>query len=363
MGLMQKKYQVFVSSTFKDLVEERQSVLEAILELNHIPCGMEAFPANSATPFELIQKMIDDSDYYVLVIGGRYGSVSDTGLGFTEMEYDYAVAQGKHILCFVHKNPEELPSKNVDSSVRLVKMLEQFRKKAQRHHAKYWLNKFDLKSLVTTSLSISFQTNPMKGWVKLSAEFDEDILIRLSELQKKYNDLQEKYIQLRDASSTSDEIDLKQYEQKLDVEFSITHAVNYDRNRSQDKFHKIEFSYLQLFFCLSEVIIGANSPRKIVLKLSALIYANLVGTEELMALQNENFNGADLSDKLIVTLQSYKRIKIQFVSFGWIEIDSMTRMVAGLNGRGSSEVIDEVWRLTDKGKKIISKNLDKVEIS
>lgn len=31
---MQKKYQIFISSTFRDLIEERQAVLEAILELN-----------------------------------------------------------------------------------------------------------------------------------------------------------------------------------------------------------------------------------------------------------------------------------------------------------------------------------------
>ena len=42
---MNKKYQVFVSSTYKDLTEERQEVIQALLELDCIPVGMEMFPA------------------------------------------------------------------------------------------------------------------------------------------------------------------------------------------------------------------------------------------------------------------------------------------------------------------------------
>ncbi len=42
---MEKKYQVFVSSTYKDLSEERQEVMQALLELDCIPVGMELFPA------------------------------------------------------------------------------------------------------------------------------------------------------------------------------------------------------------------------------------------------------------------------------------------------------------------------------
>jgi hypothetical protein len=42
---MEKRYQVFVSSTFSDLQEERQEIIQALLELKCIPAGMELFPA------------------------------------------------------------------------------------------------------------------------------------------------------------------------------------------------------------------------------------------------------------------------------------------------------------------------------
>ncbi len=45
---MQKRYQIFISSTYKDLIEERQKVTQAILELYHFPIGMEMFHSDNA---------------------------------------------------------------------------------------------------------------------------------------------------------------------------------------------------------------------------------------------------------------------------------------------------------------------------
>lgn len=42
---MDKRYQVFISSTYVDLQEERQSVLQTLMEMDCIPAGMELFPA------------------------------------------------------------------------------------------------------------------------------------------------------------------------------------------------------------------------------------------------------------------------------------------------------------------------------
>lgn len=44
---MDKRYQVFISSTYADLQDERQEVIQALLELDCIPAGMELFPAAS----------------------------------------------------------------------------------------------------------------------------------------------------------------------------------------------------------------------------------------------------------------------------------------------------------------------------
>ena len=84
-----KKYQIFISSTYIDLIDERQAAVEAILQSGHIPAGMELFAASNQSQWEIIKKWIDESDIYMLILGGRYGSIEQTsGLSYTELEYN-----------------------------------------------------------------------------------------------------------------------------------------------------------------------------------------------------------------------------------------------------------------------------------
>lgn len=98
--MSQTHYQIFVSSTFKDLKNEREAILTAILKLNQFPAGMELFPATNDTAWKHIEKVIKDSDYYVLVIGGKYGSTDETGISYTEKEYDFAVSENIPVLAY-----------------------------------------------------------------------------------------------------------------------------------------------------------------------------------------------------------------------------------------------------------------------
>jgi hypothetical protein len=97
----EKKYQIFVSSTYKDLIDAREKVFETILRLYHFPVGMEMFSADDVEQWEVIKDTIDSSDYYVVIIGHRYGSVTAEGLSYTEKEYDYAKEQNIPILAFI----------------------------------------------------------------------------------------------------------------------------------------------------------------------------------------------------------------------------------------------------------------------
>jgi len=70
---------------------------------------MEMFPAADDDAWTLIRKVIDDSDYYLLVIGGKYGSVDPIEeISFTEKEYDYAVKKGKPVMAFLFGDPGKL---------------------------------------------------------------------------------------------------------------------------------------------------------------------------------------------------------------------------------------------------------------
>ena len=131
---MDKRYQVFVSSTFTDLEEERKHVIQTLMEMDCIPAGMELFPAIDEGQWEFIKKVIDDCDYYLLIIGGRYGSVAEDGLSYTEKEFDYAVSKGLRVIVLVHENPENLPyaKSEKDSVLRKVRISRSFLPKLTR---------------------------------------------------------------------------------------------------------------------------------------------------------------------------------------------------------------------------------------
>lgn len=96
-----KKYKIFLSSTYEDLQEERLEVLNAISELGCFPSGMEYFPAANEKVWEYIEKEINECDYYILVIAGKYGSTDESGVSYTQREYEYALLKvhTNYILC------------------------------------------------------------------------------------------------------------------------------------------------------------------------------------------------------------------------------------------------------------------------
>jgi len=100
--MIDKKLQIFISSTSLDLREEREAAILTILKAGHIPGGMEIFTSDSKTPLEIIKKWIDESDIYMIILGGRYGSVEPaSGLSYTEIEYHYAVERSKPTFAIV----------------------------------------------------------------------------------------------------------------------------------------------------------------------------------------------------------------------------------------------------------------------
>lgn len=98
----QRKLQVFISSTFSDLRRERQSAVSAILENGHIPAGMELFAAGDQEQMRVIRRWIDESDVFLLILGGRYGTIEPlSGKSYTHLEYEYAIESGKPYFAIV----------------------------------------------------------------------------------------------------------------------------------------------------------------------------------------------------------------------------------------------------------------------
>ncbi len=146
---MDRRYQVFVSSTYQDLREERLKVIEYLLKLECIPAGMELFPAADDDSWTLIKSVIEDCDYYIVIVAGRYGSVNPTTRkSFTQMEYEYAIELGKPTIALIHSNPGSLPSNKTEQSA----LLDSFRADLKSKHCRYWADRAELVEAVFTGV-------------------------------------------------------------------------------------------------------------------------------------------------------------------------------------------------------------------
>lgn len=174
-----KKYQVFISSTYTDLIEERKKVLEVLLMADCIPAGMEAFVASDMEQFEVIKKVIDLCDYYILLIGRRYGSVHpETGKSYTEMEYDYAREKNIPVLVFAVDESIETDDNKKEKDNDKKERLGAFRKKALSNRlASIWKTMDDLTGKVAISIMKAKTEIKRPGWQR-AVDYDEVSLRR-----------------------------------------------------------------------------------------------------------------------------------------------------------------------------------------
>jgi hypothetical protein len=189
---MDKRYQVFVSSTYADLQQERRAVMQSVIEMSCIPAGMELFPAADEAQLEFIKRVIDDCDYYLLIIGGRYGSVDETGVSFTEQEYDYAVGRGLKVIALLHKTPGAIPYDKSEVEPALRQRLEAFRTKAATGRmVKFWTTADQLPGLVSQGLSHAMRTYPAIGWARADKIANVEVLGEINELRKRTGQLEQ----------------------------------------------------------------------------------------------------------------------------------------------------------------------------
>lgn len=160
------KYQVFISSTYSDLVKERRQVLDVLLMADCIPAGMENFVATDDEQFNVIKKVIDLCDYYILILGRRYGSVNEkTGISYTEMEYNYAIDKEIPVLVFALDDSVEIgPEKIETDDIKKGKLVE-FKSKAMRNRlASVWKDQTDLMGKVAIAIMQAKNEIKRPGW-------------------------------------------------------------------------------------------------------------------------------------------------------------------------------------------------------
>lgn len=184
----QRKYQFFISSTYKDLVEERQSLVLSLLKLGHFPVGLEVYPTEENNFWPVIQQQINECDYYVVMVGGRYGSLSPMGLSYTHREFVYASTRKKPILALVHDQPQLLPDVKREPTRAGQMQLENFRQLvAKSDMCREWHSLMELRELVRTVVPQFISRHSCDGWVRSGNEIASLETVRL---QKRVEELE-----------------------------------------------------------------------------------------------------------------------------------------------------------------------------
>lgn len=162
----EKRYQIFVSSTFKDLETYRKTISDEIIFRGYIAAGMEDFTACGEDLEKYIKRVIDQSDYYVLVIGQRWGSAlpNDKNTSYTMMEYNYAKSKGMRIIPLIYNGSAILSGNDLDIN---GKKFEQFVTEISKTVPQYFKSENELLRKLTKALDNEIKNHPQKGWIRL----------------------------------------------------------------------------------------------------------------------------------------------------------------------------------------------------
>lgn len=164
----QKKYQVFVSATCEDLRDERHRLMELLIAAGCIPAGADLCPRDaSPQQWGLIKSLIDDSDYYLILVGGRYGTLAPTGVSYTHREFTYALTKRKPMAALIHDRPEDLSQEKRERNAEGMARLRDFRDLVSRSTlSRPWNQLDDLKPGIDRLLAQLVKNHPSPGWVK-----------------------------------------------------------------------------------------------------------------------------------------------------------------------------------------------------
>ena len=235
-SLMKRKLQIFVSSTFTDLIPERQAAVSSILKSGHIPAGMELFTSGDKSQMDTIKKWIDESDVYMLILGGRYGSIEPiSGISYTELEYNYAIEQGKALFAVVITDASLEAKIKSNGTAFLEKenpqALKLFRTKVLSYISSFFDDEKDIRLSVHESLSDFSSSRDLKGWIQADELVDTKPLFEeIKKLSDENNRLKDTLTELEKKSklsqpSQNDDFD-ETYEILNSIDIKIPASIN-----------------------------------------------------------------------------------------------------------------------------------------
>lgn len=308
---MKKKLQIFVSSTYTDLKEERQAAVEAILKSGNIPAGMELFTAGDKSQLDTITRWIDDSDVYMLILGGRYGSIEPTtGNSYTEVEYDYAKSNNKPLFAVVisEKFLNEKIKKEGQSVIEIdnPQKYKQFKEKVLKNISEFYDSPKDIKLAVHETLSDFKERYSFTGWIPGDVENKIDELNNENEeLRRELQNLKKQSLsnsieKQESPKSLSKQVSKECFEEEFEeiYENFESKSVDYEEKGRKITYSINEFIMKNNTIMITGIVNTFNmSMLSHVLFYNVMPQLNLYELAEMLPVQNGNFRRFCLTSK------------------------------------------------------------------
>jgi len=192
--MKKRKLQIFISSTYEDLIDQRLAAMEAILAAGHIPAAMEQFSPGDETAWDKIRRWIDESDAFILIFGGRYGSIEPgSGKSYVQLEYEYALERKKPFFSLVirEKHHEERVKEfglGVDERTHRREYAD-FKTKITARLCGYWNDKKDIKVAIFQKLPEWAQKEDLVGWIRGDEILSNEVTNELARLSQENREL------------------------------------------------------------------------------------------------------------------------------------------------------------------------------
>tara|TARA_R110002050_G_scaffold4696_2_gene22402 strand:- start:61 stop:1065 length:1005 start_codon:yes stop_codon:yes gene_type:complete len=318
-----KKFQVFISSTYEDLKDERKAVEQTIIRAGDFPVGMEAFPAADEEQFEFIKTVISQCDYYILLIAGRYGSLASDGKSYTEKEYAYTVEIGVPVLVMLRDDRGDLPVSRTETNAESRDKLEQFIQTASTGRVrKGWTSIDGLKLAVREALDHAKATKQRPGWIRGDQSSSTDTLEKLVSLQEQNEKLKQALQDALPANILPE--NLAGLDTPISVHGQYTHLNGYS---SRNANFELRTDFGEIFSLIAPHLMQAKQDS---------VMSGLIGKSLWQRYNSEpsDAHRHQLKDEIFQT------IKIQLMALGLVSVEVGKTVGGGVN---------LFWNLTPKG--------------
>jgi len=319
------KYHIFIGSTLDDLKNERKELPRIILELGHIPVTADYLDETARNASELLQKVIEECDYFIALVGNKY-SGSDGEVSPLVEQLSIATKKGIPVLALIIGEKVRSKPAKKEKEPALIRKLDDLKARLQEGSYETWTNSPDLCQKAQSLLVQELNIHARPGWVKAEKLIDPTVANELSRLSSE-NDALRRQVRIDSGAMVSKLRDQLKHALKVLALNKITLSFYYAPG---DKWENSrQFRYIRIFKLLvPELALGKN-------------------TAEI-----SRFLGTVLNPDLDKTVRkdyptpsnTIKKIMADF---------SMLKLVRCINEEEVSAG-NEIWEITEYGKELYS---------